>query len=212
MMKRCSGLSAIERYGGLSRRKISNWCGSVHFEHKKFETPQTIDELQSVVKNNDKIRVLGSGHSFNDICNVKDGCLIQLIYMRNIIDFDPVDMTVTVEGGTTYGDLIKYIGPRGGALQNIPSLPHITIAGAISTATHASGKEHGNILNQIEEIEFCVGDGSLINYSRSDNKSDFNNVLVNLGCFGVITKIKLSIVPFFFTSSYSYDNIDFDTI
>ena len=37
-------------------------------------------------------------------------------------------MTVEIEGGTTIGELCRYLAPRGCALPNLPSLPHITVA------------------------------------------------------------------------------------
>merc|ERR1719242_2312332 len=106
------------------------------------------------------VRVLGSGHSFNAMCDSSE-TLVSLAYMRNVIEVDPDEMTVSCEGGTTYGDLVKYLAPRGVALRNLASLPHVSIAGAIGTGTHGSGKEFGNLLQQIAEIEFVTHDGEL---------------------------------------------------
>ena len=53
---------------------------------------------------------------------------------------------VTVNAGITYGQLSPYLDGKGFALHNLASLPHISVAGACSTATHGSGrKQAGNL-------------------------------------------------------------------
>ena len=75
-------LSCCEK---IQRRFVSNWAENVKFKNAKFATPQTIPELQELVAKSDRVRVLGSGHSFNDICDT-DGTLISLAYLRNVIE------------------------------------------------------------------------------------------------------------------------------
>ena len=49
------------------------------------------------------------------------------------------------ECGGTYGQLCPYLDSKGFALHNLASLPHISIAGACSTATHGSGEKNANL-------------------------------------------------------------------
>ena len=44
-----------------------------------------------------------------------------------------------------YGELAPYLHEKGYALHNLASLPHISIAGAVATATHGSGIKNGNL-------------------------------------------------------------------
>jgi hypothetical protein len=41
--------------------------------------------------------------------------------------------------GATFTDVIRYLKGSGFALPNLPSLPHVTVAGALATGTHGSG-------------------------------------------------------------------------
>ena len=84
-----------------------------------------------------RVRVLGSGHSFSSVCRSED-TLVSMAFMRNVLKVEvtsETEMSVHVEGGATLGDVIKYLAPRGMALHNIPSLPHVTVAGAVATIT-----------------------------------------------------------------------------
>ena len=44
-----------------------------------------------------------------------------------------------------YGELCGALGREGLALHNMASLPHITVVGAVVTATHGSGDRSGNL-------------------------------------------------------------------
>ena len=39
------------------------------------------------------------------------------------------------------------------ALQNLPSLPHITVAGAVATATHGRVERNGNLATAVRVLE-----------------------------------------------------------
>ena len=57
--------------------------------------------------------------------------------------------TVLVGSGIKYGDLGKFLYQNGWALHNLASLPHISIGGACSTATHGSGISNKNLSSAI---------------------------------------------------------------
>jgi xylitol oxidase len=160
-------------------------------------TPSDRDELSAVVAAASAIRVLGSGHSFNHIIDSPDATLISLSWMQIIDEIDVDNMTITIDGGVTYGELARYLAPRGCALKNMASFPQLTVAGAISTGTHGSGIYQSNLASQIQTIEFIVADGSVKSYSREDDGENFLTSLVGLGCLGIVSRLTLDIVPAF---------------
>ena len=119
-------------------------------------------------------------------------------------------MTVTFEGGATLGDIARYLAPRGAAVQNLPSLTHVSVAGAISTGTHGSGWQFGNILKQVASIEYVKADGSLAEYRRGDPL--FRDAVVGLGALGPISKLTLDIVPHFQVTNHAYADITLQQI
>ena len=56
-----------------------NWAGT-HTYAGRIVTPRSLDELTTLVATSDRVRVLGSRHSFNDLADT-DGLLIDTNYV-----------------------------------------------------------------------------------------------------------------------------------
>ena len=108
-----------------------------------------------MVKSCDKLRALGTRHSFNAIADSRKNQIS--LKKLNQIELDKKARTVTVGAGVRYGDLATVIDARGYALHNLASLPHISVAGAIATGTHGSGLHNGNLATAVAGLE--LGDG-----------------------------------------------------
>jgi xylitol oxidase len=115
--------------------------------------------------------------------------------------------TVTVEAGMKYGELAPYLHENGYALHNLASLPHITIAGAIATATHGSGVKNGNLSTGISAIEFVNAAGDLVTLSKKKDGEQFYGAVVALGALGVVTKLTLDLQPTFNMKQVVYRNL-----
>ena len=44
---------------------LTNWAGNITFGAKEVHRPATVDELRRLVAGSDRVRALGSAHSFN---------------------------------------------------------------------------------------------------------------------------------------------------
>ena len=168
-----------------------NWAGNYQYRAEKLHHPQSIEEVQQIVANAASVHVLGSRHSFNDIADASD--LISLTGLPADIDIDQKAQTVSLSGGVTYGDLIKTLNDEGVALHNLASLPHISVAGAMATATHGSGVTCGNLATAVAGLEMVTSSGEIIKVSRSE--SDFDGIVVGLGAIGAVTRITLDVQP-----------------
>eukprot|EP00656_Telonema_subtile_P035961 TRINITY_DN39917_c0_g1_i1.p1 TRINITY_DN39917_c0_g1~~TRINITY_DN39917_c0_g1_i1.p1 ORF type:complete len:315 (+),score=65.38 TRINITY_DN39917_c0_g1_i1:37-981(+) len=188
----------------------TNWCENIQFKHQRFCSPEDVRDLQSIIAAAESsVRILGSGHSFSGAA-ASEGTCISLAMMRNVLDLDIDTMTVTAQGGVTYGDLCRYLAPRGVALRNVPSLPHVSVAGSISTGTHGSGIEHGNILKQVSRIQYVCADGSLVEYSRGD--PEFSAAVVGLGGLGAVSQLSLDVVPAFNVAQHVYEQVPIENL
>ena len=116
--------------------------------------------------------------------------------------------TVTVEGGIRYGELSALLHGEGLALHNLPSLPHITVAGAISTATHGSGGGNGNLASAVRAIELVLSDGSQLRLDGGDDR--FAGAVVGLGATGVAVRVTLAVEPTFDVAQTVYRDLPFD--
>jgi len=182
---------------------IKNWAGNITYSTSNIYEPRNAVEVGELVKEFDKLRVLGTRHCFNTIADSKDN----LLSTKNLNETGQIDAssgTITVGGGIRYGDLCKGLHERGFALHNLASLPHISVAGACATATHGSGVTNGNLATAVASLEFITASGETIVLSRSKNPEEFAGAVVNLGALGVVTRVGLTIVPAFNVRQWVY--------
>jgi len=188
-----------------NQQPITNWAGNLTYGTTNIEYPTSVDALQQLVKKYNKVKVLGTRHCFNTIADSKDR-FISLRDMNKIIALDQQAQTVTVEGGIKYGELAPWLNEKGYALHNLASLPHISVAGAITTATHGSGVKNGNLSSAVEALELVKADGSIVHLSRKDG-DHFYAAVVGLGALGVITKVTLKVQPTYMMRQYVYEQL-----
>jgi alditol oxidase len=170
---------------------IRNWAGNIEYSTPHIHHPASVEEVQTLVRQLKKCRVLGTRHCFNTIAD-SEHHLISTSGLNKIVSLDPAAHTVTVEGGIKYGELAPWLDERGYALHNLASLPHISVAGSIATATHGSGIHNGNLATAVTALELVTGDGEVRNI---DKKELVQAAAVNLGVLGVVTKVTLTIQP-----------------
>ena len=111
-------------------------------EHSTDRVPtlSSLEQVQDYVKKENKLKVLGTGHFFNNIAASKD--LLPIAEADGQSDRDrSMKRTLTVAAGITCGQLCPYLDGKGFALHNLASLPHISMADALSMATDGSGSK-----------------------------------------------------------------------
>ena len=188
----------------MTRQK--NWAGNYEYKAARIHHPKTLDEVRELVRRSEKIRTLGSRHSFNGIADSTQD-MISLEHFDRVIALDKERLTVTVEGGIRYGELSQHLHGAGFALHNLASLPHISVAGACATATHGSGIGNGNLATAVSALELVMANGEIIAVSREQDSDLFYGMVVGLGGFGVVTKLTLDIQPTFDVQQYVYENL-----
>ena len=186
--------------------KLKNWAGNLDYSTDRLYATTSLEQVRDYVKKEGKLKVLGTRHCFNNIADSKDGFL-SLKPMDKVIALDPAKHTVTVGAGITYGQLCPYLDSKGFALHNLASLPHISVAGACSTATHGSGEKNGNLATAASGLEMVTASGDVVNISRERDRGTFPGAVVGLGALGVITKVTLDIQPTFLMRQYVYENL-----
>ncbi|MEO6395668.1 MAG: FAD-binding protein [Devosia sp.] len=184
----------------------ANWAGNITYGAAALHAPRSVPELQALVRKARKVRALGSRHSFNRIADT-DADLISLKQMPRIVDMDRAARTARVDAGITYGQLSPILEAEGFALHNLASLLHISVAGAISTATHGSGDKNKNLASSVAGLSILKADGELVTLSRGDK--DFDGAVVGLGALGIVTDITLDILPSFSLRQNLYLDLPF---
>jgi alditol oxidase len=169
-----------------------NWAGNHAYTAGRYVRARSLEEAQEVVRSSRKVRLLGTRHSFNALCDT-DGTLLDLtgLAAEPVLDVDRG--TVRVAGGTPYSEVAAHLQARGHALANMGSLPHISVAGATSTGTHGSGATNRILGAAVRRLELIGPDGGLRTISRGE--PDFDGSVVALGALGAVVSLDLDVEP-----------------
>jgi alditol oxidase len=185
-----------------------NWAGTYTYRAQKLHRPRTIEQVQQIVARAASVHVLGSRHSFNDIADSSE--LISLEDLPADVHVEHEAHTVSLCGGMTYGNLAQTLNDKGVALHNLASLPHISVAGAVATATHGSGVTCGNLATAVAGLEMVTSSGEIIKASRGE--PDFDGLVVGLGALGVITKITLDVQPAYEVKQQVFEGLGWEAL
>ncbi|GGT42036.1 FAD-binding protein [Streptomyces chromofuscus] len=175
---------------------VTNWAGNITYAAKEVHRPHSLDALRSLVAAGPRVRVLGSGHSFNEVADPgPEGVLLSLDALPPGIDVDTTARTVRVSGGVRYAELARRVHARGLALANMASLPHISVAGSVATGTHGSGVGNAPLAAAVREVELITADGTTVSVARGEER--FGGAVTSLGALGVVTALTLDLEPAF---------------
>jgi xylitol oxidase len=122
-----------------------------------------------------------------------------------VIDIDGAGMTVQVSAGTSYADLAAHLHRRGLALPNLGSLPHISVGGAVATATHGSGNRNRSLAGSVESVTLVTADGEIT--TLSDGEPGFGGAAVSLGALGIVVSLRLALCPSFEVEQCVYEGL-----
>lgn len=185
-------------------RLLTNWAGNIAFSAETYKAPESVGDLQEVIRDASTARAIGQGHSFSDIADT-NGVLISTRHLNT------VEMSadgVRVGAGVAYGDLVRLLGSNGRTLANLASLPHVSVAGAVATATHGSGTMNPSLASAVRSLQIVTADGALLEVDRTDPR--FLGATVGLGALGVISALTLETVEEFEIAQWVFENVPWD--
>ena len=185
-----------------------NWAGNYTYSAERLHRPSTLEQVREIVASAPRVRVLGSRHSFSDIADSTD--LVSLAGLPADVVVERAAGTVSFGAGMTYGDLAGVLSHEGLALHNMASLPHISVAGAVATATHGSGDASGNLATAVAGLEIVTSGGELVTASRGD--ADFDGLVVGLGALGAVTRLTLDAEPAYDVRQRVFEGLTWDAL
>ena len=192
---------------------VTNWAGNYTYTAERLHRPASLAELQEVVATAPRVRVLGSRHSFTGVADSVELVSLEAMTGRATSPADvvvePGRRTVSVSAGMRYGQLTEVLRDEGLALHNLASLPHISIAGAVATATHGSGVGNRNLAAAVAALEMVTSDGEVVRAARGD--ADFDGMVVGLGALGAVTRVTLDVEPAFDVAQRVFEGMPWET-
>jgi xylitol oxidase len=186
----------------------TNWAGNYTYRAQTVHQPDTLERVREIVAAAPRIKVLGSRHAFTDVGD--SAALLSLEGLPDDIVVDRDARTVSLRAAVRYGDLAGALREQGMALANLASLPHISVAGAVATASHGSGDANGNLATAVAGLEMVTSDGAVKTAARGD--PGFNGLVVGLGALGAVTRITLEIEPAYDVSQHVFEDLSWDAL
>ncbi|MEV4621532.1 FAD-binding protein [Asanoa sp. NPDC049573] len=186
-----------------------NWAGNHRYAAARLSRPASVAEAQELVAGADRVRPLGTRHSFSGIADTP-GLLLSTADLPADLTVDEAAGSVTVGGGARYGDVAVALDARGWALATMASLPHISVAGAVATGTHGSGDRTGSLAAGVRAVEVIGPDGTLRTVRRGE--PDFAGSVVALGALGVVTRVTLDAEPSYVVRQAVYRDLPWSLV
>jgi len=176
-----------------------NWAKTSCCSPSNIKFPKTEAQLIELVKkanqNQTKLKVVGGGHSYNDIFCPDNGVLISLEKMATIEHIDTEKNQVTFQAGLMMPTLIKALKKENLSVSNLGTNVFDNLAGACSTGYHGSGIKYQIFSSFVVTFELITPQGEKKVIQNSDEL--FKYYAVALGTLGIITKITLQCEPYF---------------
>lgn len=167
-----------------------NWSGLQHSQPQGILSPKNLNELIQIVQKNQKIRVVGAGHSFSPLVNTND-TLVSLDHLQGLIRHDPNQLQAELWAGTRIYQMPKILDPINQALINQGDIDQQSLAGAVATGTHGTGASLPCLSALIQGFELLTSDGEVLYCDAQQHAEIFEAGRVSLGSFGIMTKLKL---------------------
>jgi FAD-linked oxidoreductase len=175
-----------------------NWGGNQHAVATDVLTPATVDDVAAIVKEADatgrRVKAVGSGHSFTDIA-VTDDQRLHLHRLSGLIAVDRTTRLVTVQAGMPMHKLNALLAECGLAVPNLGDIDAQTVAGAVSTGTHGTGRAHSTLASVVEAVTLVTGTGEIRHIDAAH--PDFPAARLGIGALGVMVEVTLRCVDAF---------------
>jgi FAD-linked oxidoreductase len=168
-----------------------NWSGIQHAYPQTRWAPQSIDELAAKIGTQPgPLRAVGAGHSFMPLVPT-DGTLITLDGITGLVSHNATQLTALVNAGTRLGELGAALAAINQEMPNLPDINKQSLAGALATATHGTGRDFKAMHGEILSLQIVTANGAVMECSAAKNSELFQCARVGLGVFGVVAQVEL---------------------
>lgn len=169
--------------------------------------PETVQDVQKVVKyaNERKIPIIARGAGTNMVgaCTCpKGGIVLNFTKMNKILDFNTIDMTMTVQSGVVLDDIKKLAATEGLFYPPDPSNFKVsTIGGSIAQSSGgAMGFKYGTTKDYVLSLTVVMADGSIMKFGAKTIKDavgyHLNQLIIGSeGTLAIVVEAELKLIP-----------------
>jgi FAD/FMN-containing dehydrogenase len=168
--------------------------------------PHTLKDVQAIIRQARKgrkvISIAGGRHAMGGQQFGADTSLIDVRKLNRILNLDHKTGVLEVEGGIEWPELIDgYLSlqqngaPAWGIAQKQTGADRLTISGTIAANAHGRGLTMKPFVSNVESLVLVDATGTVRTCSRTENAELFRLVNGGYGLFGVVTSVRLRLVP-----------------
>ncbi|KAJ3054444.1 hypothetical protein HK097_001785, partial [Rhizophlyctis rosea] len=174
-----------------------NWSGIQPLaKRSQIHEPQSLTELQHLIRTHSNVRIIGSGLSYEPLVAVPSSQSSSIMISLNAPEFRGLlrtsATTATFGAATTVDDAIRLLGDIGRMLPCNPGVIGIqTLAGAIGTGTHGQGMRQSAYADSVVSMKVVIPSGEVVHVTRESEKYPLDAFTVSLGSLGVAVEIEM---------------------
>lgn len=177
--------------------------GNPHIAPKhpsKVYFPQTTEDVVAAVKEalalGQELIIRANGHSSNDLVTAEGGVILCTQRLNRILEVDTTRGYAVVQPGIPLAEVDEHLRSYKAGLPVVGDHNHVTAGGfasvgGISPASHRFGMFIDNVL----EVEYVNHEGEVHTASKKNDPNRLYRILGGLGKHGLMTKLKLRIIP-----------------
>jgi FAD/FMN-containing dehydrogenase len=176
----------------------TNWSGTVRCTPRRIARPTTEAELAALMRDaarrGETLRAAGSGHSHTPLVAC-DGVIAVLDAFSGVRACDAARRIARIGAGSLLSSLGEPLRAAGLAMENLGDVDVQTLAGALATGTHGTGRRLGSLATQVVGLRLVTPAGEVVECSADTSPELFDAARVSLGALGIAIEATLRLVP-----------------
>ena len=182
------------RLSAAAANRWANWSGNQTAAPNAIHYPANKAQLADLLRSSTgTVRCFGGSHSFSALVPTDD-TLISLEAFNGLQQHNSEKNTATFGAGTRLGGASSQAWDIGQSFVNEPDINLQSLAGAIATSTHGTGRNLPSLSGLVESLTLMTAEGELLPLNQSDGDM-FRAAICSLGALGAVTDITFKNQP-----------------
>ena len=172
-----------------------NWAGHQQHNPSLLAQPAGTEDIQQLLASatidGQQVRCVGSAHSF--VPYWCDDVIVSLDALSGLVRIDVDKQQATVGAGSKIHELGPMLWSHGLSLGQQGDIDRQSIAGAIGTGTHGTGRDLKNLSAAVVSAKLVTASGESLSVNEQSNPELLRALRVSQGMLGILTEITLQL-------------------
>lgn len=174
---------------------MENWSGTKTVTCERVRAPETIEELEKVVKagKRGKLRVVGSALSPNG-CAFEERGMVSMGLLDGVVAVDAETKRATIRAGARVREVVETLRPHGLTLQNYASIREQQMGGFTQVGAHGTGARIPPVDETVVEMKLVTPSRGTITLSAEKEPELFKLAKCGIGALGAVAELTIQCV------------------